>query len=397
MKNIKLLFPFFQNNSDSIYFDNASTTQKPYVVLNTLYEFYAQHNANVHRGIYRIAEHVTEKYETARKNVASFLNVATEEIIFTHGATDAFNRIAISWGYANIQEGDEILVTELEHHANFVPWYQLCKEKKAILKVVPVLHDGTLDYTSLDRFITKKTKLVAVTHVSNAIGTEVDLALIITKAKNVGAKVLVDGCQAAPYKKLDLAALDCDFYIFSGHKMMSPVGVGVLYIKNSVQKECVSFPTGGGSVQEVSLQLVTFAKAPHCFEPGTLSVADVVALDAAITFINNYGLNAIQEHCNFLTKIAIQGLESMEHIRVLGPIQQLKTNGHLVSFVVKDVHAHDVAAILDTYNIAVRAGHHCAQPLAKALDYTASVRASFYVYNTQEEVALFLNILKTLA
>ncbi len=397
MKNIKLLFPFFQNNSDSIYFDNASTTQKPYVVLNTLYEFYAQHNANVHRGIYRIAEHVTEKYETARKNVASFLNVATEEIIFTHGATDAFNRIAISWGYANIQEGDEILVTELEHHANFVPWYQLCKEKKAILKVVPVLHDGTLDYTSLDRFITKKTKLVAVTHVSNAIGTEVDLALIITKAKNVGAKVLVDGCQAAPYKKLDLAALDCDFYIFSGHKMMSPVGVGVLYIKNSVQKECVPFPTGGGSVQEVSLQLVTFAKAPHCFEPGTLSVADVVALDAAITFINNYGLNAIQEHCNFLTKIAIQGLESMEHIRVLGPIQQLKTNGHLVSFVVKDVHAHDVAAILDTYNIAVRAGHHCAQLLAKALDYTASVRASFYVYNTQEEVALFLNILKTLA
>ncbi len=397
MKNIKLLFPFFQNNSDSIYFDNASTTQKPYVVLNTLYEFYAQHNANVHRGIYRAAEHVTEKYETARKNVAAFLNVATEEIIFTHGATDAFNRIAISWGYANIQEGDEILVTELEHHANFVPWYQLCKEKKAILKVVPVLHDGTLDYTSLDRFITKKTKLVAVTHVSNAIGTEVDLALIITKAKNVGAKVLVDGCQAAPYKKLDLAALDCDFYIFSGHKMMSPVGVGVLYIKNSVQKECVSFPTGGGSVQEVSLQLVTFAKAPHCFEPGTLSVADVVALDAAITFINNYGLNAIQEHCNFLTKIAIQGLESMEHIRVLGPIQQLKTNGHLVSFVVKDVHAHDVAAILDTYNIAVRAGHHCAQLLAKALDYTASVRASFYVYNTQEEVALFLNILKTLA
>ena len=390
MTHIKNTVPFFKNHPGLIYLDNAATTQKPQAVLDALHDFYTKHNVNLHRGIYAIAEQSTEQYEATRVQVAQFLNAQASEIVFTHGATDAMNRVAISWGYQNIQKGDEIVVTALEHHANFVPWYQLCKAKKATLKMIPVTSEGILDYSTLDTLINSKTKLVAVTQVSNAIGTHVDLAPIIKRAGQVKARVLVDGCQAAPYQKIDVKSLGCDFYVFSGHKMMGPMGVGVLYVKTTVQQECLPFPTGGGAVQEVSLDAVTFAPFPRCFEAGTPPAASVAGLSAALKVIEAYGIETIQNHCAYVTRLAIEGLEKMDFIRLLGPVNELKKSGHLISFEVKGIHAHDVAAFLDQKGIAVRAGHHCAQPLARALGYVSSLRASFYLYNSQEDVEVFL-------
>lgn len=394
MKHIKNLFPFFKHHPDLVYFDNAATTQKPQSVIDALHDFYTQQNAPIHRGIYKLAESSTTEYEAVRKYVAQFIGAKPEEIIFTHGATDALNRVAIGWGYKNIQEGDEVVVTELEHHSNFVPWYQLCKAKKALLKVIPVTLQGDLDYKNLDTIITAKTKLVAMTHVSNAIGTEVNLHLIIKRARQVGARVAIDGCQAVPYKKIDVKVLGSDFYVFSAHKMMGSLGLGILYISENVQKECVPFPTGGGVVQEVSVEKVTFNAAPYCFEAGTPSASSVAGLSAALKVIQDYGIENIQNHCAYLTRLAIEGLEKMDHIRLLGPIEKLKKTGHLISFEVKGMHAHDVAALLDQKGIAVRAGHHCAQPLARALGYISSIRASFYLYNEFKDVEIFLDVIK---
>ncbi len=397
MKMVREDFPIFAQRSEKplIYFDNAATTQKPRAVLSTITHFYMTYNASVNRGLYKIAERATEMYESVRYKVARFINAqSSSEIIFTQGTTDSINTVALIWARYAIKEGDEIVVSIMEHHSNFVPWQQLAQAQKAILKIIPVTKEGLLDYKNLSSIITEKTKLVAVTQVSNALGIRNDLAPIIKRAKEMKARVLVDGAQAVAFEKVDVQLLGCDFYVFSAHKMGGPTAVGVLYINRTVQKECIPYQTGGGMVHEVSVEKTTFLPAPMLFEPGTPAVAQVIGFGAAIDYLFRHPFEDIQAYTVGLTIRAIEGLEKLPKIRILGSIAQLKLTGHMVSFVVEGMHAHDVAAALDKEGICVRAGHHCAQPLAKALGYESSVRISFYSYNTSEEVDYFLKVLR---
>lgn len=388
MKSRKSDFPFFKTHPSLVYLDNAATTHKPQQVLDALTHFYTVMNSNMHRGIYRLAEEATEQFEKTRGQVASFLSAQDfSEIIFTSGATSAINMVARGWGDANVYEGDEVVVTQLEHHANFVPWQQLCERKGAHLRVIPVYDTGVLDLSQLDLFITSKTKMVAVTHVSNAIGTVVDFSLLIAKARSVGARVLVDGCQAVSFMPVNVQTLDCDFYVFSGHKVMGPTGVGVLYARQAVHAEFIPPTTGGGMVLQVTSEKTTFLKPPRCYEAGTPPAAEVAGLSAALSYLKMVGIENVGAHVARLTKLAIEGLRTIPCVRILGPVSELEQKGHLVSFVIEGIHSHDVAAYLDQFGICVRAGHHCAQPLAMRLSYDASVRASFYLYTTERDVA----------
>jgi cysteine desulfurase/selenocysteine lyase len=399
VQNLRKSFPIFSEKREKplIYFDNAATTQKPQSVIDAISRFYSTANANMNRGLYALGEKTTELYENVRFKTARFLNAqSSSEIIFTSGTTDSITTVVYSWGEKNIKKGDEIVISQLEHHSNFVPWQQLAKRKKAILKIIPVDRNGVLDLSSLDDLITEKTKLVAIAHVSNALGIYTDLKTIITAAKKVNARVVVDGAQAVPFEAVDVQNLGCDFYAFSGHKMLAPTGVGVLYIARSVQKECTPYKTGGGMVYEVDNASTTFLSAPTCFEAGTPPIAQVIGLGAALNFLARNDLYEINKQCIALNKQAITGLKKLKKIKILGPIKELKESSHIVSFMVDGMHAHDVAAYLDRFGICVRAGHHCAQPLAKRLGYEASVRASFYLYNTAEEVEYFLKVMKQL-
>lgn len=390
-------FPFFKIHPALVYLDNAATTQKPQQVLDALTHFYTVMNTNMHRGIYQLAEQATEDFEKTRHQVGAFLGASdASEIIFTSGATAAINMVARGWGDANVHEGDEVVVTYLEHHANFVPWQQLCERRKACLKIIPVDDRGMLDLTMLDDLITKKTKMVAITHVSNAIGTVVDLAPIITKARAVGACVLVDGCQAVSFIPVNVQRLDCDFYVFSGHKVMGPMGVGVLYASKKVHAAFIPPTTGGGMVLQVTHEKTTFLKPPRCYEAGTPPAAEVAGLSAALFYLEQIGVEKVQAYVAHLSKLMIEGLQKLPQVRILGPVEQLAVQGHLVSFIVEGMHAHDVAAYLDQFGICVRAGHHCAQPLAARLGYEASVRASFYLYTTEQEVIALIEGLRNL-
>lgn len=399
MLDLRKNFPIFSQKRERplIYFDNAATTQKPQSVIDAVSRFYSTANANMNRGLYKLGEKATESYENVRFKTARFLNAqSSSEVIFTSGTTDSITTVVYSWGEKNIKEGDEIVVSQLEHHSNFVPWQQLALRKKAILKIIPVGRDGVLDLSSLDDLITSKTKLVAIAHVSNALGIYNDVKTIVKAAKKVQARVVVDGAQAVPFEAIDVQDLGCDFYAFSGHKMLAPTGVGVLYIARGVQKECVPHAMGGGMVYEVDNISTTFLTAPTCFEAGTPPIAQVIGFGQALNFLARNDLHEINKHCIALTKKAIIGLQKLKKIKILGPIDQLKESAHLVSFVIDKMHAHDVAAYLDRFGICVRAGHHCAQPLAKRLGYESSVRISFYLYNTSEEVEYFLKIMKQL-
>ena len=399
MKMVREDFPIFSQKSEKplVYFDNAATTQKPRAVLSTLSHFYMTYNASINRGLYKIAERTTEMYESVRYKVARFINAqSSSEIIFTSGTTDSINTVALIWGQHIIKKGDEIVISMMEHHSNFVPWQQLALAKKAILKIIPVTKEGLLDLSDLNSIITEKTKLVAVTHISNALGIRNDLAPIIKRAKEVKARVLIDGAQSVAFEKVDVQELCCDFYVFSSHKMCGPTGVGVLYINRLVQKECKPYKTGGGMVHEVSVEKTTFLPAPMKFEAGTPAIAQVIGFGAAIDYIFRHSFEEIQAHAISLTSKLIDGLEKLPKVRILGSVAQLKVTGHIVSFVVEGMHAHDVAAYLDKEGICVRAGHHCAQPLATALGYQSSVRVSFYSYNTVEEVEYFLKVMRQL-
>ncbi len=390
-------FPFFKTHPSLVYLDNAATTHKPQQVLDALTYFYTVMNSNMHRGIYRLAEEATEQFEKTRGQVASFLSAQdVSEIIFTSGATSAINMVARGWGDANVYEGDEVVVTQLEHHANFVPWQQLCERKGARLRVLSVNNQGMLDLSQLNSLITEKTKMVAVTHVSNAIGTVVDLAPIIAKARSVGARVLVDGCQAVSFMPVNVQFLDCDFYVFSGHKVMGPTGVGVLYARQAVHAEFIPPTTGGGMVLQVTSEKTTFLKPPRCYEAGTPPAAEVAGLSAALSYLKVVGVENVGAHVALLTKLAIEGLRKLPRVRILGPVSELEQKGHLVSFVIEGIHSHDVAAYLDQFGICVRAGHHCAQPLAMALAYDTSVRASFYLYTTERDVAVLVEAVTNL-
>lgn len=368
-----------------VYLDNAATTQRPRQVIQAITEAYEEHYANVHRGIHTLAEESTELYENAREKVRAFIGAASvEQVVFTNGATAAINLVARSWGDSNLHEGDEILVTEMEHHANLVPWHQLAERTGAVIRWIPVTDDGHLDLASLDQLLTGRTRLVAVTAVSNVLGTINPLDEIVSRAHAAGARVLVDGAQSVPHQPTNVAALDTDFLVFSGHKMMGPSGVGVLYGKRELLDEMPPFLGGGSMIRRVWIDSFTPADPPYKFEAGTPPIVPAIGLGAAIDYLNRVGLDSVHLHEQRLTRRAHQVLEELGDVRILGPAPEHKAG--IVSFVLPHVHAHDVAQRLDRLGIAVRPGHHCAMPLHKRFDVPATARASFYLYNTLDEV-----------
>ena len=383
-------FPILQqmvNQHPLCYLDNAATTQKPQQVLDAIMHFYRTSNANIYRGAHTFAEQATTLYEEARQKVAQFIGAQDPtEVIFTRGTTESINFVAGTWAAEHIKAGDEIVVTELEHHANLLPWQRVAQQKGAELKFIPVLPDGTLNLSVLDTLFTKKTKLVAVTQVSNALGTHNAVDKIIDYARAVGAKVLIDAAQSVPHQAINVATLDCDFLAFSAHKMLGPTGIGVLYIKKELHDIIPPYTQGGGMVFEADWQKAEWLSSPQKFEAGTPPIAQAIGFGAAIDYLTaNVDFTKLQTYEAQLSARLIDGLSAIPQVKILGPVEELK-KGHLVSFMVDGVHAHDGAAYCDSKGISLRAGHHCAQPLAKKLGYHASLRASFYFYNTIQEV-----------
>lgn len=385
MRDIKKDFPLLHKYKIS-YCDNASTSQKPQMVIDAVVQTYTQFCANPGRGIYQLAEDATSHYEAARATIARFFGAQPHEIVFVRGATEGLNFVANGVAHL-LSAGDEIVLTELEHHANLVPWQRVAQETGAIVKFIPITKDGDLDYAAIDSVISTKTKIVSVTHSSNAIGTNVNLAPIIVAAKAVNALVAVDACQSAPHQQIEVKKLGIDFMAVSGHKMFGPFGSGALYINHEISDLVDPLLLGGGCVQEVTWHDYSLRTAPEKFEAGTPSLAQAVGFAAAIAYISQtISFDVLKTFEAQLCNQLINGLEKHPKITVLGPIEQLKESGHLVSFVVDGMHAHDVAALLDQQGICVRAGHFCAQPLMSKLGHGSAVRASFYAYNTPQDV-----------
>lgn len=394
----KKAFSVFNTQKNLIYFDSAATSQTPDCVVNAMVKYYTQYKSNTGRGIYAIAEQATAAVEDVRKKVAQFINASdSSEIIFTAGATAGINFVAQSWVNQNIKKGDEIVITALEHHANFVVWQQLCKKKQAILKVIPVDKKGRLSSNAVHSYITKKTKLVAVTHVSNVLGTvNPYLHILQQQAEKVGAAFLVDGAQAVATRPVDVQKLKADFYVFSGHKMYGPTGIGILYINKKIQPSVKPAMFGGGAVFSVEQEATILADAPACYEPGTLPVAQIIGLGAAIEYIEKNGILNIFSNSNQLVNQLIDGLKQYSEVTIIGDIETLRKESTMVSFVIDKIHAHDIAAFFDAHQICIRAGHHCAQPLLKHLGYQASVRVSFSSHNDKNEITFFLETLNKL-
>jgi cysteine desulfurase / selenocysteine lyase len=369
-----------------IYLDNAATTQKPRQVIEALVDFYEQHNANVHRGVHTLSDEATELYEGARIAAARFLGATGEdELIFTRGTTESINLVAQSWGRAQLQPGDEIVLSELEHHSNLVPWQIIAQERGAVLRFIPLDNQGRLDMDAAVRLIGPRTRLVAVAQVSNVLGTIVPVRELAALAHAVGALLLVDGAQSAPHLPVDLQQLDCDFFACSAHKMLGPTGVGVLAVKRSILSAMPPYQGGGSMIARVELQHSTYADGPGRFEAGTPNIADVVAFGAAITYLTTVGMEAISAHEQRLTRQALAGLAAIPAVDLYGPVLPAERSG-VVAFNLRGVHPHDVATVLDYHGIAVRAGHHCAQPLMRSLNVAATVRASFALYNSEAEI-----------
>ncbi len=378
-----------------VYLDNAATAQKPQAVINSLGDFYRSENANIHRGVHDLSQRATTSFDDTRRLVAEFIGAADErEIVFVRGTTEAINLVAHSWGRGNLGQGDEILLTELEHHSNIVPWQLVAEQVGAVIRAVPMSADGDLDLAALRQLLGPRTKIVGVTHVSNALGTVNPVAEIVGLAHAQGIPVLVDGAQAVPHFAVDVQALGCDFYAFSGHKMFGPTGVGVLYGRLDLLEAMPPYQGGGGMIGSVTMEQSTFAPVPTRFEAGTPSIADVVALAPAIRYLADLGYPAIQSWEEQLVATALEMLPSVPGLRVVGdPVQR----AGVISFVMDSAHPHDVGTILDQNGIAVRAGHHCCQPAMERLGLPATVRASFALYNTPEEVAALVRGLHRVA
>ncbi len=384
-EDFPILARVLPNGAKLIYFDNAATTQRPRQVIEAIVDTYQRHYANVLRGVHTLAEETDELYASAREKVRTLINApSAEQVIFTYGATSAINLVARSWGESMLRRGDEILLTEMEHHSNLVPWQQLAARCGAVIRWIPITDDGLLELDALERLLSQRTKLVAVTAVSNVLGTINPLEHIIRRAHAAGAVVLVDGAQAVPHMPIDVQALDCDFLAFSGHKMLGPTGIGVLYGKRELLESMPPFLGGGGMIRLVEMDRFTAADLPHRFEAGTPPIVEAIALAAAVDYLNQVGLAAIHAYELMLTRQAHQCLQSVPTLRIFGPKPEQK--GGIVSFALANLHAHDVAQLLDRAGIAVRAGHHCTMPLHKRLGVPATTRASFYFYNTPEEV-----------
>ena len=401
-ENLRKDFPILKrtvrDNKPLVYLDNASTTQKPNQVIDSITDYYQNHNANIHRAVYALAEEATEAYEATRDKIASFINIQDrQEIIFVRGTTEAINLVAYAWGRSNIKEGDIIVTTEYEHHSNIVPWQLLTQEKRAKLEYIGVDDDGELILDDLDKLLaTGKVKLVTFSLMSNVLGTITDAKKIIEKCKAAGVPTLVDGAQAVPHMKVDLEKLGCDFFAFSGHKMLGPTGIGVLWVRKSILETMNPFHGGGDMIREVHKYETTWNDLPYKFEAGTPNIADVVGFGAAIDYLTKIGMDNVREHEIELTTYAIEKLSNVKGLHIYGT-KDISKRGGVISFNFADVHPHDVAQIIDGEGIAIRSGHHCAQVLMERLNVAATSRVSFYIYNTKSEIDVLVNSLNIVA
>jgi cysteine desulfurase/selenocysteine lyase len=388
-------FPIFErtirDGKRLVYLDSGATSQKPWAVINAESDFYSKHNAAVHRGAHQLAEEATDAYEGARAIVAEFLGAQDNEIIFTKSATESINAVAYAMGNAEpgnrfaLTASDSIVVTEMEHHANLIPWQQLAKRTGAQLNWFKVTQDSRLDLSNIDQLITANTKVVAITHQSNVLGTINPLDAIVKRAHEVGAVVVLDACQSVPHMRVNVVDLDVDFLAFSGHKSVGPTGVGILWGKSELLSELPPFLTGGSMVTSVTMESATWAEAPQKFEAGVPNMAQAVGLGAALNYLSNIGMDAIAEHERSLTGYALDKLLQIPGLRIVGP-QVNVDRGAALSFTIKDIHPHDVGQYVDSQGIAVRTGHHCAWPLTKIMNVPATTRASFYLYNDEHDV-----------
>ncbi|MFN6075515.1 MAG: aminotransferase class V-fold PLP-dependent enzyme [Fluviicola sp.] len=370
-----------------IYFDNGATSQKPQLVLDAINKYYSKDNANIHRGVHHLSQKATNDYEHARKTIATYINAAkVEEVIFTKGTTDSINLVANSYGEL-LKEGDEILISYMEHHSNIVPWQMLCERKKITLKVIPINKKGELDLLAFDQLLTDKTKILAITHISNSLGTINPIKELTKKAHLVGAKVLIDGAQSIQHTHIDVQDIDCDFFVFSGHKVFGPTGIGVLYGKEKILEEMPPYQGGGDMISKVTFEKTTYNELPFKFEAGTPHIAGGICLGTAIDYLNQFSISEIENYERELADYAQEMLTTFEDLKIIG---DAKDKTSVVSFSVKDVHPFDIGTLLDKQGIAVRTGHHCTQPLMDFYQIPGTVRASFAFYNTREEVDLFI-------
>lgn len=393
VQEVRKMFPILDqqvNGRSLVYLDSAATSQKPAKVIEKVEDYYRRYNSNVHRGVHTLGTLATDGYEGAREKVRSFIGAkSTEEIIFTRGTTTAINLVASSYGRANLGPDDEIVITPMEHHSNIIPWQQVARATGATLKYIPLKEDGTIDIKDVEKSVSEKTKIVSVMHVSNVLGSINPIKDITKVAHKHGAVMVVDGAQSAPHMSVNVQDLDCDFYAFSAHKMCGPTGIGALYGKKEHLEKMEPIEFGGEMIDFVGLYESTWKELPWKFEGGTPIIAGAIGLGAAIDFLNEIGMENILEHEHKLVQYAISRIEEVEGVTVYGPNKR----AGVLTFNCDDVHPHDVATVLDAEGVAVRAGHHCAQPLMKWLEVTATARASFYLYNTEEDVDAFVNAL----
>ena len=387
LNNIKNQFPIFSkkiNGKSLVYLDSSNSSQKPINVLNKLDEFYRYEFSNVGRSIHSLAVKATNKFDETRVSIKNFINAKSkDEIIFTKNATESINLVASTFGQQNINKGDEILITELEHHSNYVPWHYLRKIKGAVIKFAPINEDGDIEINKFEKLITSKTKIVGITHLSNVTGTIVPVKEIVEIAHKKNIPVLIDGCQSAPHIKIDVQDIDCDFYVMSAHKVYGPTGVGILYGKKKWLENLPPYMGGGGMISEVKKDKITYASLPEKYEAGTMPTAEVIAFNESIKFMNSIGIENLMNHEKELTNYALEKLKKMNSVKIIG---NPKNKAGVISFTIKGIHPHDIATILDEDGVAIRAGHHCCQILHEKLNLSATARVSLGIYNTKEDI-----------
>lgn len=387
MKNIKNQFPIFNqkmHGKSLVYLDNSATSQKPLSVIEAISNFYQKDNANVHRGVYKLSQRATHAFEKTREHIKKFINAAhTHEIIFTRGTTEAINLAAQSYGRANFKAADEIILSAMEHHSNIVPWQLIAEQVGAKIRVIPISDEGEIDLDAYQKLFSTRTKMVAVAHASNALGTINPIKKMIEIAHANKVPVLIDGAQAFPHLPVDVQELNCDFYVFSSHKAYGPTGVGVLYGKTNILENMPPYQGGGDMIETVTFAKSTYNKLPYKFEAGTPNIADVVGFDAALTFLDEIGMQNVAQHEQELLSYATKKLSSMKDVKIIGTAKQ---KVGVISFLLGDIHPHDVGTILDHHGIAVRAGHHCAMPVMERFNVPATIRVSFGVYNSVEDI-----------
>src|SRR3989338_2742960 len=393
-KDFKILDRMVWDEKPLVYFDNAATSQKPRVVIDSLINYYENYNANIHRGVHKLAEEATSAYERVRDKVRAFVNCSdNDEVIFTRNTTESINLLAHTLGDSFLKDGNEILLTEMEHHSNIIPWYLLRDRKKIQIKFCPITANYELDYDALEKLATKKTKIISVTHKSNVLGTVNNIKRISELAKRVGAVLIVDAAQSVPHVDVNFQDLACDFLVFSSHKMCGPTGVGVLVGKKEILEKLPVFLGGGEMIKKVTFDGFTPNDLPWKYEAGTPNIADVIAFEKAIDYIQSIGIQNIYDYECELTAYALNSIKQFDFLKLYGP-DNVKNRAGIMTFSNPVVHPHDIATIIDQYGVAIRAGHHCAQPLMKKLNVQATARASFYFYNTKEEIDLFVDALK---